>query len=544
VSDWREKLKSRFRATSLERIREVTRILGGWNTEACDEGQRQHVLRELHTFKGDARLLGMLSISDVVHAAEECLSAPPVESPGAGVAVVAVLDVVAEVLRGGLPEDRSDSALREARRWLDEILKRRKSSAPPPPSIPPEPDSAPRSAPLQPPPSVPLPHERWVHVRVADIEDLCETVVDFTTDFRLMAAQLKNVDSRAIRDACDRCLSQLESITSAAWAFRMVPIEPVLEDLARHARDLAKGQEKTIRTVARGRGAQMDRSVLDALWDPMVHLIRNAVDHGIELPQDRSHKPQEALIEIDAEQAGAQVILVVSDDGKGIDVDRVRAAAVKKGVMSAEAVAALSDAQARELIFHHGFSTRETANDLSGRGVGLDVVRGAIEALGGSVNVTSEVGRGARFMLRVPAKISKERVLVVSCGNLLYAIPAQYLLEVMRFRDATLVETEGGNLAVDWRDERLPLRSMVEAVSTGPMEPEPWLALLQIGGGHYAFTLPHLVGERDLIRRPVDDLVSSSGFVVASGALDDGRLVLVVSLVGLLRRADRTRAAA
>jgi two-component system chemotaxis sensor kinase CheA len=389
-----------------------------------------------------------------------------------------------------------------------------------------------------------LPNERWVHVRVADIEELCETVVDFTTDFRVMAAQLRSVESRAIRDACDRCLSQLESITSAAWAFRMVPIEPVLEDLARHARDLAKGQQKAVRTVARGRGAQMDRSVLDALWDPLVHLIRNAVDHGVELPDERPPKPREALIEIDAEQAGAQVILVVSDDGNGIDVNSVRNAAVRKALMSDETAAALSDAQVRELLFHHGFSTREIANELSGRGVGLDVVRGAIEALGGTVNVTSEVGRGTRFVLRVPAKISKERVLVVSCGNLLYAIPAQYLLEVMRFRDASLVETADGDVAVYWRDERIPLRSMVEAVSTGPLEPEPWLALLQIGGGHYAFTLPTVVGERDLIRRPVDDLVSSSGFVVASGTLDDGRLVLVVSLVGLLRRADRVRAAA
>jgi two-component system chemotaxis sensor kinase CheA/two-component system sensor histidine kinase and response regulator WspE len=303
----------------------------------------------------------------------------------------------------------------------------------------------------------------------------------------------------------------------------------------RHARELALQQGKRLRIQIEAAGAQVERSILDELGEPLAHLVRNAVDHGIEAPSERGDKDPEARLVLHAEPSGANVVLSIIDDGRGIDPAAVRAAAVRRGLMSAEAAEHFGDREALELIFQHGFSTRTAVTDLSGRGVGLDVVRSVIEKLGGTVTVTSEPGKGTRFVLSIPTRLSLERALVLECGGALYGIPSRQVLEVTHRTDGAVTPVPGGEV-VRYRDESLPYRSLSALLSSEAVE-EPWLLVIVVGMRRWALGCHSIVGEFDLVRQPPDRLLQSSAHVGGSATLDDGRLVLLLSLAALVRRA-------
>jgi chemotaxis protein histidine kinase CheA/CheY-like chemotaxis protein len=314
----------------------------------------------------------------------------------------------------------------------------------------------------------------------------------------------------------------------------------MLSELARHAYELADFQSKALRVVVRGGGAEVERSVLDELWEPVVHLVRNAVDHGIEVMAEREGKPAEALLTLEAHTLGGYAVITIRDDGRGIDPEMVRSAALGRRLVTAEAAAAMTPNQLTELLFVHGFSTRGTVTELSGRGVGLDVVRRKVEALGGNVSMSSDYGRGTQCTLTVPATISKERALVVECGDALFGIPSRHVVEVVRLADCR-VERAAAGTVLRYRDDAVPLRSLSAAVTHQHASAEPWAILLDWGGRVWAFGIPALAGEEDLVRRPVDPLVSSFGHIAASAIHHDGRLILLLLVGELIRLSDSRR---
>src|SRR6185312_4367319 len=243
--------------------------------------------------------------------------------------------------------------------------------------------------------------DRWTQVAVRQVDELCQQVAQLSVDFRALVArvraapaELSGGDRRALVEDLDRCRVQLEGVAGASWALQLQSIEPTLGELVRHAREIAIGQGKKLRGVVSAAGAQVERNVLDALWEPLLHIVRNAVDHGIEPPAERGKKGAEATLSLRAEPAGAAVVITIADDGRGVDAARVRQVAVERGMLSAAAAAALTEAQALDLLFQHGFSTRSEVSDLSGRGIGLDVVRSVVDELGGTVALTSRAGEG------------------------------------------------------------------------------------------------------------------------------------------------------
>jgi chemotaxis protein histidine kinase CheA len=264
--------------------------------------------------------------------------------------------------------------------------------------------------------------------------------------------------------------------------------------------------------------------------EPLLHLVRNAVDHGIEPASERGGKPVPAEIVLSAKAHGDLVVINVADDGRGIDLARVRAVAVARGLAGPTAL--LSEEAAHELLFAHGFSTRQDATNLSGRGVGLDAVRRRLISIGGRVSVSNNPGGGTRFAIHIPSSVFRERVLIADVGGALCALPAREVEAIVPVA-SDMIESVGSTPLLRYRGEGIPFVPL--PLFRGDVE-STRAAIVTHEGRRWALSLPDVVGDMELLRVPVDAAVASLGPFAASGTLDDGRLVLVVSLDALLTR--------
>jgi two-component system chemotaxis sensor kinase CheA len=577
MTERRDAIVGRFRAGTLERLRRIGTTLIALEEERGTRADVQAVARELHTIKGESRMLGLTLVSEVAHGAESLLLAiapgEQLPSPEAAATVSVALARLGQSLRGdlGSPEE-SEASLAQARNALDAAVAAitaatisdaevhethghvhathahahatpahethgHAHAAHAPTGTGPRGVAMPTVAPVLAPAA-----ERWVQVSAAKIDELNDRLTQFGADFRALDAKLHqlaggNGDTRALIEDFERCRAQLEDVTGASWALRLVPVEPVFGELLRHARELGSAQGKRLRVVVEAARAQVERAVLDELWDGLLHLTRNAIDHGIEPPDERAPKPVEASLTLRAEPVAGSVVFTISDDGRGVDPADVRRAAVTRGRLRATEAESFSDADAVELLFEHGFSTRAEVGELSGRGVGLDVVRSVVERLGGAVSLRSVPGQGTTITMSIPTRLSIEHALVVECGGALYGFPARYVQEVLRSSEHA-VETVVGGQVLRYRDAAVPLRSL-SALLSGTTQAEPWTLLVSAGDRRWALSVPSLLGEHELVRQPIDRLLVALDHLGASATLDDGRLVLIVAIAGLLRRAER-----
>jgi two-component system chemotaxis sensor kinase CheA len=575
VSSRREALIARYRVISIERLRSIRArmdAVSAGNAEALAE-----VKRELHTLKGDSHLLGLVRIGEVAHACEERLQDPS-QLATAGAALTRALDVVKAALYDETA-DRTvfDGALRTAIVELGEhrgaatppapLAERPERPAPPQHARPPEladhpehidhierieraarPMPAPAlpapalvvAPPAAPPPEPPvsrIPVEqsearRWIHVNAHDVDSVCERLSALHADLGRIHASLRGLLSGA-RDTLhdiERLRADLDETVSSAWALRLAPVYPALAELGDHAAELAVVQGKQLRVKIDDGGALIERRLLDEMREPLLHLVRNAVDHGIERPQDRAGKPVPAELVLAAEGRGDHVVITVADDGRGIDLASVRAVAISRGL--ADPSVPLSEEAAHELLFVHGFSTRTGATTLSGRGVGLDAVRRRLLSVGGRVTVARNPGGGTRFAIFVPSTIFRERVLIADVGGALCALPARDVEAIVPVA-SSMMESVGSTPLLRYQGEGIPFLPL--PLYRGASD-STRAAIVSHGGRRWAISLPEVVGDVEMLRVPVDAAVASLGPFAASGTLDDGRLVLVVSLDAMLSR--------
>jgi two-component system, chemotaxis family, sensor kinase CheA len=535
VSARREALIGRFRATAADRLVRVHEALA----EAIGSGSMARfsaALGELHTIKGESKMLGFSAMSRFTHALEQELSGEETAKPELLRGAERATSLLERALRG---EIDGEGALAEAAALLEEKgLAAFDASAWTPASAPERSEPKPVHA-----------SARWTRVEASRVDRICDLVgeVGALLD-RLrsgLAAMQEREDLRSalreLSDETERVLPKMRELEASSWALRLVPVEPELVELSRHGRDIAEQSGKRVSFVLEASGAQLERQVLDGLTEPLLHLVRNAVDHGIEPVEARGDKPAEAAVRITAESSGASVILSVEDDGRGLSTEALRSAAVERGLSSAEAVAALSEERVRQLIFEPGFSTRRLVSEVSGRGVGLDVVRRRVEEVGGSLRVDSIEGAGTRFELTVPATITRERFVVIEVAGALYGIPARMVRRIAQ-RDREAEDTVAGGRIV--RDEQapVPLRELAgdlgQASDEGGSELLLWM---DSGSNPFAWTVPSVLGERELIRRALDPILSATGILAGSAMLEDGRLVLLLRVSEVLRRSGSAR---
>ncbi|MFO0577509.1 MAG: response regulator [Polyangia bacterium] len=563
-------LLERFQASALERLRRIASAFWELSRSGDDTDERtsrdgghdagglplSDIVRELHTMKGESRMLGLRSLSEAVHQIEDGLAlATSATAPGPIYEGLArgLTQIIAVLKDAPLREMDQRQALHPALQALREITPHREGHAEDPStqSLPGAP-----SAVTAPPSSStdsgrPLPstrQERWIQVAAERIDALCGVIGELASTVRGLHMQTQRLtgahvgmraEARSLLEDFERCQALLDDVESAAWAMRLVPLEGPLHELAAHARELAQASGKQLRVHVQSGGSQIERTVLDTLWEPLVHLVRNAVDHGVEAPHERAGKPREAELRLHAESVGPTVTLVISDDGRGVSLASVRSAAVRRGLLSPAAAAALTREQAHDLLFHQGFSTRSEISELSGRGVGLDIVRSRLNTFGGAASLSSTEGAGTKVSLSVPVRLSKERALVLEHAGMLYALPARSVLEMFRLSEHPVKRVAGGR-GMWSRYGVIPLRSLAQLL-TGASDDESSQGLvLRVGEQIAAFSIPRIVGEYDLLRRPCDALVAHVTRCAATATLDDGRLVLWLAPADLIRTAAET----
>jgi chemotaxis protein histidine kinase CheA len=531
LTDPREALLARFRAGLVERVRATQRLVDAFQATSDPESLRQ-ALGELHTLKGESRMLGLSELSELAHALETELGTTQRCSLALG-----AFDAMLSALMDTGPSDGLQTALRR----LQPGTSLAPSVLPPDAAA----EAAPRSVPEGSRAKERKRNGRYVQVDAAQIDLLCERVAELTAAFGKLethAGTIWGKDTRRsaagaqLGDGFERCRSLLDEATSTAWTLRLVPIEPMLEELARSARVAADHQHKLVELDVAAGGVQLERDVADQLWDSLLHLVQNAIDHGIEAPEAREGKPPVARLTLSAESVGPSVALRVEDDGQGIDPDEVRRVAAERGVLSVEAALDLSDAQACELLFEHGFSTRRETTRTSGRGVGLDVVRRRIESLGGSVSIQSHLGLGTRFTLSVPFAITKEKLLIIELCGAPYGLPARVVRAVL---SSGALPKPGEDSVVRHDGETLPFRSLCDALGLPHDPAESFVLIVELSGRRFGASVGRIVGERELIRRPAEKLLHNTG-IGASAVLEDGRIVLLPEL-NFVSRALRAR---
>ncbi len=320
-----------------------------------------------------------------------------------------------------------------------------------------------------------------------------------------------------------------QALQAMVMQVRMIPVEAVFLRFPRLVRDLSSKLGKQVDLVLTGQDTELDRTVIDALGDPIVHLVRNALDHGLESAEERvgAGKAPTGTIEIAARHAGSSIVISVRDDGRGIDPERVARKACERGLISAADVASVDQARAAELLFTAGFSTSDTATDISGRGVGMDAVRSAIRGLGGEATLQSQPGGGTVAEIRLPLTLAIMSALLVQSGGLPFAIPLDRVQRTVRLTDHAVRSVAGRRMLV-MGERVLPLRDLGEAVGHPPVAGQDHAVVVRAGDRDIALGVELLIGQRELVARALPAAVSERPALAGGAVLADGQIALIV----------------
>jgi two-component system chemotaxis sensor kinase CheA len=354
-----------------------------------------------------------------------------------------------------------------------------------------------------------------------------------------------------LTDSVHQIASVSTQLQETIMDIRMLPIRHVFERFPRLVRDLAHASGKQIELVLQGEDTRVDKAVIDEIGEPLVHLIRNAVDHGIEAPEARRSlgKPPTGTILLSAAQESSQVVITLVDDGAGIDAAEVRSRAIERGLVSAGEK--LTDREVIQLIFAEGFSTARAVTDVSGRGVGLDVVVQCMERLNGLIEAETIPGAGTKFTLQLPLTLAIIPVLMVEVGGNVYALPLGAVVESLRYREDEIVHMHGRD-TLRIRDRVVPLVHLADHfdVAGRAQGEEAYAVIIGRGEKRLGLTVDRLRGQQDVVIKALDTVVSGERLGVAGATiLGDGRVVLVLDVAALFeggRRGSRglTRAEA
>jgi two-component system chemotaxis sensor kinase CheA len=390
------------------------------------------------------------------------------------------------------------------------------------------------------------PAERVLRVSEAKIEALVNLAAELVVAKNALAHSAKRVEqdfggqeaARSIRrdhDAIDRLVVELHG---TILRLRMVPVAQVFRSLHRLVRDVSRQLGKNVGLMTSGEAAEADKTIVDRLFEPLVHLVRNAVDHGIESPAQRQEagKPETAAISIEASRIGDRFLIEVTDDGRGIDPAVVRRKASEKSLVPADELAALTDEQVVDLVFAPGFSTAAEVSDISGRGIGMDVVRTVVEQIGGRVSLASRVGAGTTVRLDLPMKIAMSRIMVIEAGGQLFGISMDAVSETVRLTPDRISQIKN-NLGFVLRERIVPIVSLAELMKL----PEPATAaaarlfvVMEAAGRIAAFEVEAIRDRLDVVLKPMQGLLENARGYAGTTLLGDGQVLLVLDVKELL----------
>ncbi len=330
----------------------------------------------------------------------------------------------------------------------------------------------------------------------------------------------------------------VEDLNDGMMQARMVPIGTLFSKFPRLVRDLARSTGKHADLITEGEDTEIDRAVIEKIKDPLIHLLRNAVDHGIEPPEVRAAagKPEAGTIRLVARHDQGRILITLTDDGGGIDANAVKRTAVRRGIVTADAAERMSEHEALELIFAAGLSTAAATTDISGRGVGMDVVRSSIGALNGVVSVETRAGAGTTFTLHLPLTLATFRGLLVESAKAVYAIPLSYVQETGRL-EPSLVETIVDREVVNLRGTLMPLFRLSVISAEGPSGREDFMVVVRIGDRPAALAVDRLMEQQEVVVKSLGSTIGRARGVAGASILGDGEVALILDVATLMKAA-------
>jgi len=391
--------------------------------------------------------------------------------------------------------------------------------------------------------------EMTVRTSVERLDSLMNLVGELITDRNHLFQVRNKLEAQAHNDPLVENLAETvahisritDQLQEEVMRIRMLPIGNLLHKFPRMVRDMSQKAGKLVDVVIHGEDTELDRSMIEEINDPLIHLVRNAIDHGIEPPEERraAGKPERGTVTLNAWHEQGRIILTVSDDGRGIDPSVLRKKVVQKGLMTAEEAAALSDEQAVDLIFLPGFSTAEKVTDISGRGVGMDIVQTNIQRVNGTIHIETAVGRGTTFQIVLPLTLAIVPTLLVRVGSATFAIPLVMVLETLRLSPAD-IKTIRQKPVTMLRGSVLPLVYLSELFNipqNGTQRKRLFAVVIQSGKHRVGLVVDGFMGEEEVVVKSLGKLVGEIPGISSAAILGDGSITLIVDVPALLRLA-------
>jgi two-component system chemotaxis sensor kinase CheA len=529
-----DELINDFIAETREMLEALSGEIVAWEAVPDDRARLDEIFRFVHTVKGNSGFFDLPRIRALSHAAEDALAAVRSGARAADArlvsAVLAVIDRIGELVEaletGETLASEDDSALIEglSEESVAEIPEAEAATA----------GHAVRAS------------SRTIRLPVELLDRMMSGVSDLVLARNELARRIRESGGTQMEAAFDRVSVTVADLRDAITRTRMQRIDNLFAPLPRMVRDLSGRTGKQVALEIDGGDVEIDREMIEMIRDPLTHIVRNAIDHGIESPAERrrSGKSECGSLRVCARQAGNQILLEISDDGRGIDGDQLVRRAVAAGVVTAERAERLSDAQKHALVFEPGLSTAAAVTDLSGRGVGMDVVRANIERIGGLVEVSSRPGQGVDLTLRVPLTLTIIPALTVGAAGQVYAIPRSAIEEIVRVKGGGVrVESVGGAAFATIRGRRLPLIYLRQALGLEPAADPAAQSLVLLrpaGADLYALAVDDIHDHEELVVKPAAPAVMTVGLYAGTTIADDGKPVLLLDPPGIAARAGLT----
>ncbi|GAB2722048.1 chemotaxis protein CheW [Paenibacillus thermoaerophilus] len=380
---------------------------------------------------------------------------------------------------------------------------------------------------------------RTIRVDIEKLDTLMNLFSELLIDRVRLESLASELRSQALTETVEHMARVSSDLQNIVLKLRMVPVESVFNRFPRLIRDLAKTLDKKIELVITGADTELDRTVIDEIGDPLVHLLRNSGDHGIERPDERvaAGKPEQGTVHLRAYHSGNHVFIEIEDDGRGIHTEKVMQTAIKRGVITADQAKSMKDEEIHMLLFAPGFSTADKITDISGRGVGLDVVKTKIESLGGKVTVESRWGQGTKFTVQLPLTLSIIAAMLIRVGDEKYAIPLSSMVETSLIPRSEIRVVHGERL-IQYRGSVIPILFLSEVLDVPGADTsaeELFVVIVRKGERLMALVVDDLIGQQEIVLKSLGSYLSKVFAVSGATILGDGHVALILDPNALLK---------
>ncbi len=545
-----------FLAEASESLEQLDQKFMELEKQPGDTALLNDIFRSIHTIKGAAGFLGFQQMVDVTHSTEDVLNklrkGEMSVTPGIMDAILQSVDLI-KLLLGNIKEKNGrEEDLKPTVALLHDILEGRfKEEAP---SAHPSPKAAEAEddhKPARHEEGASAVKEQSIRVdldRVDSVLNLAGELVLSRNRLMRLGGKLSDSGSESeLNSHVNEAIAQLDLVTTdlqlAVMKMRMQPIAKVFNKFPRMVRDLARQMDKEVELVISGEETELDKTVIEEIGDPLVHIVRNSIDHGMESPAEREAKgkPRCGKVELAAYQEGRNIIVSVRDDGKGMDPEALKRSAVEKGLIPAEEAERLSKSDALNIIFIPGFSTAKAVSNISGRGVGMDVVKTNISRINGTITIDSEVGKGTHITFRLPLTLAIIQALTVEAGGEVYGIPLSNVIENIRVTADEIKSVEGREV-INIRDRIYPvvrLGSLVSGASSDARSEWKYIVIIGIGEKHFGILVDRLHGQEEIVMKSMGEYLKGTEGVAGACITGDGNVILILDMAGLLTTAQR-----